>query len=130
MRADPLHRVSIGILATVDVLGILGAPVATGLHLFQPAATAHQNFHVVWEACKYATASLFGLALVLGPLARGERWALPVVGAGSVTMFGGVFLSNAITHGGPLVDFWAYGSFLGLSLAALAILARGAKSEP
>jgi len=85
-------------------------------------ATPHQNFHVVWEACKYATASLFALALVLGPVARGERWALGVVGAGSVVLFGGVFFSDALTHGGPMIDFWAYGSFLVLSLVSVATL--------
>jgi hypothetical protein len=120
---DPLRRAAIGVLAVIHVLGILGAPFAAHLHLGQAGATAHQNFHVVWEACKYATASLFALALVLGPVAQGERWALRVLGAGSIVMFGGVFLSHAMTHGGPVIDFWAYGSFFVLSLAALAVLA-------
>jgi hypothetical protein len=92
------------------------------LHLWQTGATPHQNFHVLWEACKYATASLFALALVLGPLARGERWALGVVGVGSVVLFGGVFFSHALTQGGPVIDFWAYGSFLALSVVAIATL--------
>lgn len=116
------RRAAIWTLATIHVLGILGAPFAAHLHLWQAGATPHQNFHVVWEACKYATASLFALALVLGPLARGERWALAVVGVGSVVLFGGVFFSHALTHGGPLIDFWAYGSFLALSIVAVATL--------
>ena len=123
MNPDPLRRAAIGTLAVIHVLGILGAPFAAWLHLFQPGATPHQNFHVVWEACKYATASLFALALVLGPLARGERWALFVLGAGSIVMFGGVFFSHALTHGGPLIDFWAYGSFFVLSLLGLGVVA-------
>ncbi|HVU01286.1 MAG TPA: hypothetical protein VHE30_06025 [Polyangiaceae bacterium] len=122
-ESDPLRKLALGVLATIHVLGILGAPFAAKLHLFQAGATPHQNFHVVWEACKYATASLFALALVLGPLARGERWALPVLGVGSVVMFGGVFFSDAITHGGPVIDFWAYGSFFVLSVVSLALLA-------
>ena len=107
---------------TVHVLGILGAPFAAKLHLFQAGATPHQNFHVVWEACKYATASLLSLGIVLGPLARGERWALALMAAASLILFGGVFFANALTHGGPAIDFWAYGSFLALSAAALAVL--------
>jgi len=116
------RRAAIWTLATIHVLGILGAPFAAKLHLWQSGATPHQNFHVVWEACKYATASLFALAIVLGPLARGERWALGVVGLGSVVLFGGVFFSDALTHGGPVIDFWAYGSFLALSIVAVATL--------
>ena len=127
MKTDPLRRAAIYVLAAIHVLGILGAPLAASLHLFQPGATPHQNFHVLWEACKYATASLFALALVLGPLASGERWALVVLGVGSVVMFGGVFVSDAFTHGGPVIDFWSYGSFLVLSVVALAIV--GARTK-
>jgi hypothetical protein len=122
MKSDPLRRAAIVVLAVIHVLGILGAPFAAKLHLWQPAATAHQNFHVIWEACKYATASLFALGLVLGPLARGERWALVVLAVGSVVLFGGVFFSHALTHGGPVIDFWAYGSFFVLSVLALSVL--------
>jgi hypothetical protein len=78
---------------------------------------------VIWEACKYATASLFALALVLGPAARGERWALVVLSVGTVVLFGGVFFSHALTHGGPVIDFWAYGSFFVFSALALPVLA-------
>src|SRR5690242_15465065 len=81
-----VHRIPIWALATIHVLGILGAPFAAKLHVFQPGATPHQNFHVVWEACKYATASLLALAIVLGPLARGERWALWVMAIASVVL--------------------------------------------
>jgi hypothetical protein len=120
---DPVRRAAIVTLATVHVLGILGAPFAAKLHLFQAGATPHQNFHVVWEACKYATASLLALAVVLGPLARGERWALGIMAVASVVLFGGVFFSHALTLGGPAIDFWAYGSFLVLSVLALGALA-------
>ena len=120
---DPVRRVAIAVLVTIHVLGILGAPFAAKLHIFQPGATAHQNFHVVWEACKYATASFLSLAIIVGPLSRGERWALPVMAIASGVLFGGVFFSEALTHGGPSIDFWAYGSFLGLSAVALTALA-------
>ena len=130
MPPAPLRRVATATLATVHVLGILGAPFAAHLHLWQAGATPHQNFHVVWEACKYAAASFFALALVVGPVARGERWALRVLAAGSIVLFGGVFFSHALTHGGPAIDFWAYGSFLLLSLAALGILASSQPPEP
>jgi uncharacterized protein YjeT (DUF2065 family) len=122
MQSDPVRKAALGVLAVIHGLGILGAPYAAKLHLWQAGATPHQNFHVVWEACKYATASFFALALVLGPLARGERWALYVLAAGSVVLFGGVFFSQALTAGGPLIDFWAYGSFFGLSALALGTL--------
>ncbi|HEX4337466.1 MAG TPA: hypothetical protein VH062_16240 [Polyangiaceae bacterium] len=124
-RALP-DRVALAVLATVHVLGILGAPFAAKLHLFQPGATPHQNFHVVWEACKYATASMLSLAVVVGPLARGERWARQILTVASVVLFGGVFFAEALTHGGPKIDFWAYGSFLVLSLAALGVLSSRA----
>jgi hypothetical protein len=120
---DPIRRVAIGALATVHVLGILGAPFAAKLHLFQAGATPHQNFHVIWEACKYATASFLALAVVVGPLARGERWALGVMAVASLVLFGGVFFSEALTHGGPAIDFWSYGSFLVVSTLALGVLA-------
>ncbi len=120
----PARRAAIGVLATIHILGILGSPFAAHLHLWQAGATPHQNFHVIWEACKYATASFFALAIVLGPLAKGERWAFSVIGIGTIVMFGGVFFANAITHGGPLIDFWSYGSFLVLSVLALGVLAR------
>lgn len=122
-----VDRVPIWALATIHVLGILGAPFAAKLHVFQPGATPHQNFHVVWEACKYATASLLSLAIVVGPLARGERWALWIMAVASVVLFGGVFFSDSLTHGGPAIDFWAYGSFLGVSVVALSTLALRAK---
>ena len=124
LSQTPGRRGALGALALIHVLGILGAPFAAKLHLFQPGATPHQNFHVVWEACKYATASLLALGIVLGPLARGERWALGIMALASAVMFGGVFFSDALTHGGPSIDFWAYGSFLGISAVALAVLAR------
>lgn len=122
MNRNLARRASLAVLATIHVLGILGAPFAVKLHLFQPGATPHQNFHVLWEGCKYATASLFALGLILGPVARGERWARAVLAVGSLVMFGGVFLSHAVTHGGPVIDFYSYGPFLVLSLVALAVL--------
>jgi hypothetical protein len=123
----PVQRVALWALATIHVLGILGAPFAAKLHVFQPGATPHQNFHVVWEACKYGAASLLSLAIVLGPLWRGERWALWVMAAASALLFGGVFFSDSLTHGGPAIDFWAYGSFLAVSVVTLSTLARRAK---
>lgn len=117
------RRAALNTLVVIHVLGILGAPIAVSLHLWQEGATPHQNFHVIWEACKYATASLFAIGLVIGPVARGERWALWMLTAGSIVMFGGVFFSHAVTRGGPVIDFWSYGSFLILSLAAIFALA-------
>jgi hypothetical protein len=122
-KSDSLRSAALLVLATIHALGILGAPIAASIHLGQPGATEHQNFHVIWEACKYATASLFALALLVGPVARGERWALSVLAVGTVVLFGGVFFSHALTHGGPVIDFWAYGSFFVLSAIALPVLA-------
>lgn len=119
MRKHP----SVVALATVHALGMAGAPFAAKLHLFQAGATAHQNFHVVWEAFKYFTASALAFAIVVGPYARGERWAERVLWVASVTLFGGVFVADAITLGAPPIDHWAYGSFLVVSVVALA--ARG-----
>ena len=124
------RRLALGSLFTIHVLGILGAPFAAHLHLFQAGATAHQNFHVIWEACKYVTASAFALGLTLGPIARGERWAMWLLGAGSIVLFGGVFFSHAITHGGPVIDFWSYGPFLVVSLIALLVLLRSGGTRP
>jgi len=118
------RRIALLSLATVHALGILGSPVAANLHLFQAGATPHQNFHVIWEACKYAAASLLALAVVLGPLSRGERWALWVSAAACLLLFGGVFFSHAVTRGGPVIDFWSYGSFLVVAAVALPVIAR------
>jgi hypothetical protein len=120
-------RLDVVALATVHALGMAGAPFAAKLHLFQPGATAHQNFHVVWEAFKYFTASALAFAIVVGPYARGERWAERVLWVASVALFGGVFVADAITRGAPSIDHWAYGTFLVVSVVALA--ARGARAE-
>lgn len=114
-----IRKASIYALATIHTLGVLGAPFAAKLHVFQPGATSHQNFHVVWEACKYAAASLLALMVTLGPLKRGERWALYAMWAATLLLFGGVFFADALTHGSPPIDIWSYGSFLALSCAAL-----------
>jgi hypothetical protein len=117
------RKLALMALATVHALGVPGAPIAANLHLFQAGATPHQNFHVLWEACKYAAASLLALAIVLGPLARGERWALWISAAAALLLFGGVFFSHALTGGGPVIDFWSYGSFLAVALVALPVIA-------
>lgn len=115
-------KLALAILCTIHVLGMLGAPYAASLHLHQEGSSAHQNFHVVWEACKYFTASLFAFLIVVFPLRRGERWARWVMLGGTIVMFGGVFFSDALTGGSPPIDNYAYGSFLVLSLVALALL--------
>jgi hypothetical protein len=117
-----MRRLALGVLATVHALGALGAPFAAKLHVFQPGATAHQDFHVVWEACKYFAASILALCIVLGPLARGERWAWWALVVATLALFGGVFFSDLVTGGAPAIDHWAYGTFLFLSSVALAAL--------
>lgn len=116
--------VAIGALAIVHGLGVLGAPFAAMIHFGQADASAHQNFHVVWEAFKYFAASLVCVAIALGPLRRGERWAWWTMLAGCLTLFGGVFVAHAMSGGGPAIDHWSYGSFLVISVIALAVLAR------
>ena len=119
MSPSHLRRFALGALVVIHVLGILGSPLAASLHLYKEGATEHQNFHVVWEAFKYAGASALALGIVLGPLAKGQRWALWLMLLSSLMLFGGVFVAHAMTNGGPVIDFWAYGSFLILSLGAL-----------
>jgi peptidoglycan/LPS O-acetylase OafA/YrhL len=121
-----LRNVCIGALALVHGLGMLGAPFAASLHFGQPDATTHQNFHVVWEAFKYFAASTACLAIALGPLRRGERWAWWTMLVACLALFGGVFVAHALSKGGPAIDHWSYGSFLAISMAALAMLARTA----
>ena len=117
------RRIAILVLGGVHALGALGAPLAAKLHLFQPGATPHQDFHVVWEACKYFAASVLALAVTVGPLARGERWAWWAMAAATFALFGGVFFADALTRGAPSIDHWAYGTFLVVSAIALATLA-------
>jgi hypothetical protein len=119
-----LRTLAIGALVVVHGLGMLGAPFAAALHFGQPEATAHQNFHVVWEAFKYFAASSACVAIALGPLRRGERWAWWTMLVACLALFGGVFVAHALSRGGPAIDHWSYGSFLAISLAALALLAR------
>jgi len=131
-RRPAKHRIAIGLLLTVHVLGMLGSPFAASLHLYQEGASAHQNFHVVWEAFKYCAASILAVGVVLGPLASGQRWAWWLVLAASLLLFGGVFVSHWMTAGGPVIDFWAYGSFLVVSVGALLLLdtKTGAEGRP
>jgi len=119
-----LRNLCIGALALIHGLGMLGAPFAASLHFGQADATAHQNFHVVWEAFKYFAASSACLAITLGPLRRGERWAWWTMLLACLALFGGVFVAHALSHGGPAIDHWSYGSFLVISMAALAVLAK------
>jgi hypothetical protein len=123
--AEPrLRKLAIFALATTHALGALGAPFAAQLHFGQADATAHQNFHVVWEAFKYFAASLACLAIVLGPLRRGERWAWWTMLVACLSLFGGVFVAHALSGGGPAIDHWSYGTFLVVSMLALTVLAR------
>jgi hypothetical protein len=110
-------------LAIIHGLGMAGAPFAAWLHFGQAGATAHQDFHVVWEAFKYFAASSACLAIVLGPLRQGERWAWWAMLVACLSLFGGVFVAHALSGGGPAIDHWSYGSFLVISVAALAVLA-------
>lgn len=122
---EPLQRkLAIWALATIHALGALGAPFAALLHFGQADATAHQNFHVVWEAFKYFAASAACLAIALGPLRRGERWAWWTMLVACLSLFGGVFIAHALSRGGPAIDHWAYGTFLVVSIIALTVLAR------
>ena len=79
---------------------------------------------MVWEAFKYFAASLVCLVVALVPLRRGERWAWWTMLVACLALFGGVFVALALSGGGPAIDHWSYGSFLVISLVALAVLAR------
>ncbi len=124
MSETRLRTIAIAALTIVHGLGALGAPFAAMIHFGQEDATAHQDFHVVWEAFKYFAASVVCVAIALGPLRRGERWAWWAMLVACVSLFGGVFVAHALSGGGPAIDHWSYGSFLVISIAALAVLAR------
>ena len=124
MVESRLQNVAIGALAIVHGLGMLGAPFAAALHFGQPDATAHQNFHVVWEAFKYFATSSACVAVARGPLRRGERWAWWAMLVACLGLFGDVFVAHALSRGGPAIDHWSYESFLVMSIAALAVLTR------
>ncbi len=124
MGESRLRVIAIVALAIVHGLGVLGAPFAAMIHFGQADASAHQNFHVVWEAFKYFAASSVCVAIALGPLRRGERWAWWTMLVACLSLFGGVFVAHALSLGGPAIDHWSYGSFLVISIAALAVLAR------
>jgi len=121
---------AIGALAVVHGLGVLGAPFAAMIHFGQADASAHQNFHVIWEAFKYFAASAVCVTIALGPLRRGERWAWWTMLVGCLALFDGVFVAHAMSGGGPAIDHWSYGSFLVISMVALAILARVPARRP
>ncbi len=124
MSESRLRVIAIVALAIVHGLGVLGAPFAAMIHFGQADASAHQNFHVVWEAFKYFAASSVCVAIALGPLRRGERWAWWTMLVACLSLFGGVFVAHALSLGGPAIDHWSYGSFLVISIAALVVLAR------
>jgi hypothetical protein len=130
MNTSRLRQFAIAALAIVHGLGVLGAPFAAIIHFGQADASAHQNFHVVWEAFKYFAASFACVAIALGPLRHGERWAWWTMLVGCLTLFGGVFIAHAMSGGGPAIDHWSYGSFLVISMIALAVLARVPAMQP
>ncbi|MFN0038578.1 MAG: hypothetical protein ACKVP2_03605 [Burkholderiales bacterium] len=122
---EPRTRVAaVYALALIHGLGALGAPFAAHLHFGQEGANAHQNFHVVWEAFKYFAASSTLFVIALGPLRRGERWAWWVMLVGCLSLFAGMFVAHFMSGGGPAIDHWSYGSFLIISMAALAMLKK------
>jgi hypothetical protein len=123
-RPTGLARAAIAVLTIVHGLGIVGAPIAARIHFGQPGLNPHQNFHVLWEALKYFTASVLALAIARGPLARGEKWAWWASLVAVLALFGGVFVADAATDGAPRVDRVSYGAFLALALPALAVLWR------
>ena len=45
--------------------------------------------------------------------------------ASTAALFGGVFVADALTGGAPAIDYWAYGSFLILSMLSLGVLGIG-----
>jgi hypothetical protein len=124
MSESRLRTYAIAGLAIVHGLGVLGAPFAAMIHFGQPDASAHQNFHVVWEAFKYFAASSVCLVIALIPLRRGEKWAWWTMLVGCLALFGGMFVAHALSLGGPAIDHWSYGSFLIISIIALTILAK------
>ncbi len=124
MNESRLRNIAIAALVIVHGLGVLGAPFAALIHFGQADASAHQNFHVVWEAFKYFAASAACVAIALWPLRRGERWAWWTMLVACLALFGGMFVAHALSLGGPAIDHWSYGSFLIISMAALAVLAR------
>ena len=130
MSDSRLRLSAIVALATVHGLGVLGAPFAAMIHFGQADASAHQNFHVVWEAFKYFAASAVCVAIALGPLHRGERWAWWAMLLACLSLFGGMFVAHALSLGGPAIDHWSYGSFLVISIAALTVLARVPVTAP
>jgi hypothetical protein len=99
MNPSRPRTLAVAALATVHGLGVLGAPFAAMIHYGQADASAHQDFHVVWEAFKYFAASLVCLAIALGPLRRGERWAWWTMLAACLALFGGVFVAHALSGG-------------------------------
>lgn len=115
-------RVALITLVVVHLLGVFGAPYAASIHLWQEGATPHQNFHVLWEALKYFAASILALGIILGPLAKGERWAFWLMLASTLILFGGVFVADAMTGGAPAIDRWAYAVLLIVSIISLLIL--------
>src|SRR5262249_16031440 len=117
-----LRGLALWSLGIMHGLGMLGAPFAARLHLGQPGASAHQNFHVVWEALKYFTASGLALAIIRWPLARGERGAWWASVFAVLVAFGGVLSGYWLTGGAPKIDRVSYGVFLLLSIPALLVL--------
>lgn len=120
MTDNRIRTFAIAALAIVHGLGVMGAPFAAMIHFGRVDATAHRNFHVVWEAFKYFAVSLVCLAVALVPLRRGERWAWWTMLVACLALF----VAHALSGGGPAIDHWSYGSFLVISLVALAVLAR------
>ena len=91
-------------------------------HLFAADYSTHQRFHVLWEASKYAAASMLALFIIFKPLAAGERWAVIAIALANLLLFGGVLVGALWIGGVPASTFWATSFFLAASVPALAVL--------
>ncbi len=117
------RRLALGTLAAMHVLGLLGAPFEATHHLHAPDYSAHQRFHVFWEASKYAVASMLSLWIILKPLAAGERWAYIAILLSNALLYGAVLVGNFCIGGVPAITFWGCAVFTVASVPAFIALA-------
>ena len=93
------------------------------IHLLGEDWSAHAKFHLVTGL--FYTVALCTVMIVLtwGPFRRGERWAWWLIAALSVTIHGGHFVGDVMTHGGLRGGGTAQGSgLLFYSLTGVALV--------
>jgi len=121
-KSPPTLALSLLCIAFLTVIATALGP--TLAHVNDLEWTEHQRFHAFREVFMASLFSCVGIALCLGPLRKGEAYALRAVGVLGFGLVGGFWLGLPLTGAGtsdmtPYINhgLQAFALFVGLFLA-------------